>query len=146
VLKSLAFPVNVFVNGLPLERIAEQAHNHRANVMSDELTQQLPNDLLRQILARLDSVDARLTALEEKVDRRLQETRPIWESVLEQLKEVNARLDRTETRLDRIEKEFIAMRRWARYTFAEMSIEHGNLEERVDKIEERLTSTETPTT
>jgi tetrahydromethanopterin S-methyltransferase subunit G len=107
--------------------------------MSDELTQQLPNDLLRQILARLDSMDARLTTLEEKVDRRLQETRPIWEGVLEQLKNINARLDR-------IEKEFIAMRRWARYTFAEMSIEHGNLEERVDKIEERLTSTETPTT
>ena len=129
--------------------------------MSEELTQQLPNDILRQILARLDSMesrfdrveqrldsmDARLTALEEKVDRRLQETRPIWEAVLEQLKEVNARLDRTETRLDRIEKEFIAMRRWARYTFAEMSIEHGNLEERVDKIEERLApQQETPTT
>src|SRR5438270_5910471 len=98
--------------------------------MSEELTQQLPNDLLRQILARLDSMesrfdsrfnsiearldkvearldsmDARLTALEDKVERRLQETRPIWEAVLEQLKEVNARLDRTETRLDRIEKE-----------------------------------------
>ena len=104
--------------------------------MSEELTQQLPNDLLRQILARLDSMesrfdsrfnsmearldsmeqrldrvetrldlmDARLTALEEKVERRLQETRPIWEGVLEQLKEIN-------TRLDGVEKQISATRR-----------------------------------
>ena len=57
--------------------------------MNEETTQQLPNDLLKLILARLDSIDkrfestdARLTSLEEKVDRRLQETRPIWEGVL----------------------------------------------------------------
>ena len=53
--------------------------------MSEETTQHLPNDLLKLILARLDS-------LEEKVDRRLQETRPIWEGVLAELKEVNRRL------------------------------------------------------
>ena len=70
--------------------------------MSEETTQNLPNDLKR-ILARLDSIDTRLesvdnrlTNLEDKVDRRLKETRPIWESVLEQLKEVNARLSRVE--------------------------------------------------
>ena len=135
--------------------------------MSEELTQQLPGDILRRILARLDSIDSRLdsmgtrldgvearlgsvetrldsmdaklTALEDKVDRRLQETRPIWEAVLEQLKEVNARLDR-------VEKEIISMRRWSRHTFAEMSVEYDNLEERVDKIEERLAPQETPTT
>ena len=111
--------------------------------MSEELTQQLPNDLLRQILARLDSMesrfdsrfnsmearldkvetrldsmDARLTALEEKVDRRLQETRPIWEGVLEQLKEVN-------TRLDRIEKESSSTRRWFRKAFVDLVQESG---------------------
>ncbi len=64
--------------------------------MSEEITEPLANDTLRLILARLDSIDSRLdgidtrldgldtrlTALEEKVDRRLQETRPIWEQVL----------------------------------------------------------------
>jgi len=122
--------------------------------MSEELTQQLPNDLLRQILARLDSMDARfgrmeqrldsldarLATLEEKVDRRLQETRPIWESVLEQLKEINARLDR-------IEKEIFTLRRWSRSTFAEMNLEHDKLEERVENVEARLApQQETPTT
>jgi chromosome segregation ATPase len=136
--------------------------------MSGELTQQLPNDLLRQILARLDSMDARfgrmeqrlervearldsmeqrldsmdarLTTLEEKVDRRLQETRPIWQGVLEQLKEINARLDR-------IEKEIFTLRRWSRSTFAEMNLEHDKLEERVENVEARLApQQETPTT
>jgi hypothetical protein len=40
--------------------------------------------------ARLNEVDQRLTTLEERVDRRLRETRPIWEQVL-------ARLDALET-------------------------------------------------
>ena len=136
--------------------------------MSDELTQQLPNDLLRQILARLDSMDARfdrveqrldrmetrldsmehrldsmdtrLIALEEKVDRRLQETRPIWEGVLEQLKNINARLDG-------VEKEISTTRRWFRNTFIEVSRDHDSLEERVENIEARLApQKETPAT
>jgi chromosome segregation ATPase len=39
--------------------------------------------------ARVDGLDMRLTTLEEKVDRRLQETRPIWEAVLAQLEQLN---------------------------------------------------------
>lgn len=93
--------------------------------MEEDSTKELSNnELLRMILTRLDSIEARLdsmetrldsmetrldsmdarltsvetrlTTLEEKVERRLMETRPIWESVLEQLKEVNGRIDRLE--------------------------------------------------
>lgn len=74
--------------------------------MSEEITQPLPNDTLRLILARLksidgrlngidtrlDSLDSRLTTLEEKVDRRLQETRPIWEQVLARLDTLEAEM------------------------------------------------------
>lgn len=74
--------------------------------MSEDPTQHLPNDNFKLILARLDSIDSRLSNLEnnaaaldtrltspeDKVDRRLQETRPIWEQVL-------ARLDNLETEL-----------------------------------------------
>jgi septal ring factor EnvC (AmiA/AmiB activator) len=34
-----------------------------------------------RVFARFDSLDGRLTALEEKVDSRLRETRPIWEAM-----------------------------------------------------------------
>jgi len=53
--------------------------------MSEEPTKDLPDGDLKLILTRLDSIDARLTALEDKVDRRMQETRPIWEQVLAKL-------------------------------------------------------------
>jgi hypothetical protein len=45
--------------------------------MSEEITQQFSDGEMRVFLARLDSIDTRLMMLEEKVDRRLQETRPI---------------------------------------------------------------------
>jgi len=67
--------------------------------MNEETTQQLPNDILRLILARLDSIDSniqsldtRQTALEEKVDRRLQETRPIWERALAEIAELRTEM------------------------------------------------------
>lgn len=46
--------------------------------------------VLHKIYYRLDE---RLSTLEEKVDRRLQETRPIWENVLTEIKHMNKKLD-----------------------------------------------------
>jgi chromosome segregation ATPase len=74
--------------------------------MSEETTQNLPNDNMGLILARLDSidsrldsvdsrlgsVDSRLTTLEDKVDKRLQETRPIWERALAEIAETRAEM------------------------------------------------------
>jgi chromosome segregation ATPase len=88
--------------------------------MSEEITQPLPNDMLKLILVRfdsmdkrfdaidkrldsmnkrfeaiekrLDSMDARLTTVEEKVDRRLQETRPIWERALAEIAELRTEM------------------------------------------------------
>jgi len=42
---------------------------------------------------RVTSIDQRLIALEEKVDKRLQETRPIWEAVQEQLQRLVEKFD-----------------------------------------------------
>ncbi len=42
---------------------------------------------------RMDSMESRLTSLEDKVDARLRETRPIWESVQAQVKEIAKQLD-----------------------------------------------------
>jgi len=71
--------------------------------MSEDRTQQLPDGGVGLILSRLDSIDVRMTALEEKVDRRLQETRPIWEQVLSSLTQVETRLTGVETRLTGVE-------------------------------------------
>jgi hypothetical protein len=60
--------------------------------MSEDITKHLQDGDLNLILTRLDSIDVRLTTLEDKVERRMQETRPIWEQVL-------AKLDGLETEL-----------------------------------------------
>ena len=111
--------------------------------MSEELTQQLPNDTLRLILARLDSIDSRLdrmdtrldglevrlTALEEKVDRRLQETRPIWEQVLARLDTLEAEM---RTGFRRISREMGVVGK----DMYELRAAQQDLEARVEKLEE----------
>ena len=42
---------------------------------------------------RLTALDARLSSLEEKVDRRLQETRPMWEGVEAQIRKLDGKFD-----------------------------------------------------
>jgi chromosome segregation ATPase len=105
--------------------------------VSEDTTQQLPNDALRQILARFDLMDARfdsletrLTALEDKVDRRLQETRPIWEQVLDSLTKV-------ETRLGKLEDEFF----WFGRNFRNWTRELSKLQEKYEDLEERVGQT-----
>lgn len=48
---------------------------------------------LASVEERLASVEERLTSLEEKVDARLRETRPIWESVLDNIKRLDLKFD-----------------------------------------------------
>ena len=119
--------------------------------MSEDLTKNLPNDNTSLILARLDSIDGRLdsiekrfdavesrldsidvrlTTLEDKVERRLLETRPIWESVLEQLKEVNARLIR-------VENESKDFRQMFRGGYSDLARVQGDIEIRLEKLERR---------
>jgi len=43
-------------------------------------------DPLQQVLTLVRSIDSRLTALEQKVDERGYDTRPIWEQVLQEMK------------------------------------------------------------
>jgi hypothetical protein len=104
--------------------------------MSEEVTHQFPKNGFTLILTRLDSIDSRLsavevrlTAVEERVDRRLMETRPIWEEVWqrfdridvrfdkvetifqERFERVEARLDRVESRLDGVESRLVKVER-----------------------------------
>jgi tetrahydromethanopterin S-methyltransferase subunit G len=117
--------------------------------MSEELTKHHPGDDLKLILSRLDSIDSRLdtveaqlkivdhrlVTLEDKVDRRLQETRPIWEQVL-------ARLDGLENGVHNLETEtrngFRKLERQVgllAQDVLEVRADQRDLERRVDKVE-----------
>jgi chromosome segregation ATPase len=56
--------------------------------MSEETTHNLPNDNLRRILARLDSIDTRL----EKLEARAYDTKPIWENALKEIAEARVEM------------------------------------------------------
>jgi chromosome segregation ATPase len=121
--------------------------------MSEDPTHNLLQDGVRQILARLDSIDARLSnvesrlsTLEDKVDRRLQETRPIWEQVLVRLDGFEARMVGFEKRLDDFEGELrSSLRRFERSvgTLAKDVLEvrgyQHDLEDRMDRLEPKAT-------
>jgi chromosome segregation ATPase len=128
--------------------------------MSEEPTQNLPQDGVRQILARLDSIDSRLSnvenrlsnvegrlsALEDKVERRLQDTRPIWEQVLVRLEAVEGQLVSFGGRLDGFEEELRSgLRRFgeqvqmlAEDVFDVRAAQRG-LRKRVDMLESKAT-------
>ena len=55
---------------------------------------------------RFDGLEVRLTRLEENVEARLHDTRPIWESVLSRLDSIEARLDSMEIRLAKMDAKF----------------------------------------
>lgn len=113
--------------------------------MSDNPTREAPDSrsFEERVFARFDSLDGRLTALEEKVDSRLRETRPIWEAVQARLENVEARLEGVENGLGELKKEVKSLGRGI------MLLHEDNLHIRTDQREfreriEKLESQRTP--
>jgi hypothetical protein len=70
--------------------------------MTEETTQNMADgrSFEERVFARLDSIDARLQALENQAERHALETKPIWERALQEILETRRELSK---RLDRIE-------------------------------------------
>ena len=69
--------------------------------MRDEVTQNLVNDKLQQILDRLGVVESRLTGIDtrlQSIEAKAYDTKPIWERALAELLEVSRRLDSLDRR------------------------------------------------
>lgn len=77
---------------------------------------------------RLDGLEARMAALEETVGRRMQETRPIWETALAEIaetrKEMHANFRKLERQLSALSVDVLETRGTV-----------SDLESRVDKID-----------
>ncbi|MCI0485022.1 MAG: hypothetical protein L0229_00200 [Blastocatellia bacterium] len=80
------------------------------------------------VTARMDSFEQRLTALEEKADRQVIETRPIWERALAEIAETRAEMGKgfrnVERRLEIVSSDINQMRASLR-----------DLEDRLDKLD-----------
>ncbi len=82
---------------------------------------------LNSINARLTLLEEHITKLEEKVDARLKETRPIWEAIQMGLEKVQDDIRRMNTKFDIVIKEQFEMRADIKF-----------IEKRVTQLEDNL--------
>ncbi len=88
--------------------------------MSEETTRKFNGHSFEErVLAEFVALNQRLTMLEERVDARLREIRPIWEGV-------KAQLDRVESKLDVVAADLLEIR-----------TDYALLGKRVVRLEER---------
>ncbi|HEV7893638.1 MAG TPA: hypothetical protein VGP08_23690 [Pyrinomonadaceae bacterium] len=99
--------------------------------MSEDRTQNLPQGDLGEILSLVRSMDTRLTALEDKVEHRLYDTRPIWEQVLTRLTAVEEQLTKG---LKRVEDEVFMLRRKFDVWTGDLTL----LQQRYEDLKERF--------
>jgi tetrahydromethanopterin S-methyltransferase subunit G len=67
--------------------------------MSDDPTRNLLTSFEERVLAEFAQLNSRLSALEEKVDARLHDTRPLWENVQQRLTGIEAGLNNVNRQL-----------------------------------------------
>ncbi|HZH29945.1 MAG TPA: hypothetical protein VEY11_04220 [Pyrinomonadaceae bacterium] len=79
--------------------------------MSEEETKALDNSsVLERILTKLEAIDARLQLVENKVEQRSFDTKPIWEKALAEIMEVNQRVLTIDRKLDVLGKDILGLR------------------------------------
>jgi hypothetical protein len=69
---------------------------------NDDTTKQIPTEdkidslisLVHQLVSDVQNLQSQVNALEQKVDVRLHETRPIWEGVLARLEDIEISMDK----------------------------------------------------
>jgi len=72
--------------------------------MSEDLTKKLPISDRDAILTAIKNMDDRLQRLEQRVEERLHDTRPIWHRVGDDITQLQAGVERLETGFERLEK------------------------------------------
>lgn len=106
-------------------------------MMSDNLTQETPDarTFEERIFARFDALDrqmesleTRLVGLEEKVDARLRETRPIWEAMQSRLDNIEGEIKDINRNLKILHKDVVRVR-----------VDQEELGERIEKLESEPT-------
>ena len=105
---------------------------------SDDLTKQTPTpDRLDELISLVHNIAARLSALEQKVDERLHDTRPIWEAVQTQIAELHTEVTNNFQKLNR--KFDVVTRKVDVFNedLLDLKYKQRELEGRMDKLEEK---------
>jgi hypothetical protein len=80
--------------------------------MSEEQTRNVRNDnqVLQQILTKLEVMDTRLQFVETKVSERGYDTKPIWERALAEIMDVKHELTIINRKMDVFSRDMLSMR------------------------------------
>jgi chromosome segregation ATPase len=120
--------------------------------MSEDRTQNLPNDDLRQILAQLTSINGQLGDVRTRLERleaRGYDTKPIWENALKEIAEtrtemregfeqINARVGKLETTVDKLETTVGKLQAEVRESRAEATAEMRKVTRQIDVLNHNL--------
>jgi hypothetical protein len=93
--------------------------------MSEDETKTLDARLLQQILTKLETMDARLQFVEERIRERGFDTKPIWERALAEIMEVNQRVTTIDRKMDVLGKDMLSLR-----------ADQLGIEERLSRVED----------
>ena len=106
--------------------------------MSDNPTQEMPDSrsFEERVFARFDTLDLRMTTLEDKVDSRLRETRPIWEAMQADLANVKDDMTKVKGDVKEIKYTLKAMHK----EILRVRTEQEEMDERIEKLESQSTS------
>jgi ribosomal 50S subunit-associated protein YjgA (DUF615 family) len=98
--------------------------------MSEEKTQNMTDgrSFEERILARLDTIDARLQALESQAERRALETKPIWERALAEILELKEGFANFQRKIKVLSHDIVQVR-----------ADQERVEHRMDKLEAKPT-------
>lgn len=125
-----------------LDSICTDLDSVKADLTSVKLRLDSMDSRLNSVEIRVSSIDIRLTELEEKVDRRLMETRPIWEQVLARLDNVESdvggvRIDLSAFRLETSDRFDLLNEKFGAFNEDMLNLRagHRRLDKRIDKIE-----------
>ena len=103
--------------------------------MSDNPTREIPDSrsFEERVFARFDTLDLRITTLEDKVDSRLRDTRPIWEAMQADLANVKDDLASVKSDVKVISRNVMLLHE----DTLRMRGDQRELLERVEKLESR---------
>jgi chromosome segregation ATPase len=101
--------------------------------MSEDTTQDMADSrpFEQRVLSALENIIVRLEALEEKVELRMHDTRPIWERALSEIMETNKGLAEVNKRLASVERKMDVLGRDVLNLRADIS----GLDERLTRLE-----------
>lgn len=90
--------------------------------------------LVQECLRRQELTESRIESLDQKIEQRLHDTRPMWEAVQHRLDELQHRMDELHHRIDELQHRMDELQ----HRMNELQNKSEHLEHRIDEMDQRM--------